>query len=110
MFNSFQALCTGEAGRTAGNRKLSYQGTKFHRVIKDFMAQGGDITHGNGQVLHFKNIYIFWCRLLLFLFLNIRLQGGESIYGKSFADEVKAVVDGHVVARMHELAQTIPEF
>ncbi len=58
MFNSFQALCTGEAGRTAGNRKLSYQGTKFHRVIKDFMAQGGDITHGNGQVLHFKNIYI----------------------------------------------------
>jgi cyclophilin family peptidyl-prolyl cis-trans isomerase len=47
---SLQALCTGEAGRTAGNRKLSYQGTKFHRVIKDFMAQGGDITHGNGQV------------------------------------------------------------
>ena len=49
--NFLQALCTGEAGRTAGNRKLSYQGTKFHRVIKDFMAQGGDITHGNGQVL-----------------------------------------------------------
>jgi hypothetical protein len=48
--------------------------------------------------------------LLLFLSLNIRLQGGESIYGKSFADEVNAVVDGHVVARMHELAQTIPEF
>jgi len=47
---NFKALCTGEAGRTAGNRKLSYQGSKFHRVIKDFMAQGGDITHGNGQV------------------------------------------------------------
>jgi peptidylprolyl isomerase len=57
--DNFKALCTGEKGTTSDGVKLSFQGSPFHRVIPGFMAQGGDITLGNGM-------------------------GGESIYGPSF--------------------------
>ena len=59
---NFRVLCTGENGKGTSGKPLHYKGCTFHRVITEFMAQGGDFTEGNGN-------------------------GGESIYGSKFVDE-----------------------
>ncbi|MES1911418.1 MAG: hypothetical protein MHM6MM_003848 [Cercozoa sp. M6MM] len=60
---NFRQLCTGENEGTSSNGKpLHYKGCVFHRIIPEFMIQGGDFTRGDGR-------------------------GGESIYGARFEDE-----------------------
>ena len=48
---NFVALCTGEKGncKNAPNKKLYYLDTPVHRIVRDFVAQGGDITRGDGS-------------------------------------------------------------
>lgn len=60
---NFRCLCTGEKGFCQGsNKPLHYKDTPFHRIVRNFIIQGGDITDHNGK-------------------------GGDSIYGGTFADE-----------------------
>ncbi|KAI5238965.1 hypothetical protein E4T42_08832 [Aureobasidium subglaciale] len=53
---NFRALCAGS------HSNLNYALSPFHRIIDEFMVQGGDITRGDGT-------------------------GGDSIYGGDFEDE-----------------------
>uniref|UniRef100_A0A061R737 Peptidyl-prolyl cis-trans isomerase n=2 Tax=Tetraselmis sp. GSL018 TaxID=582737 RepID=A0A061R737_9CHLO len=59
---NFLELCRGTSQSAKSGKKLTFAGSPFHRIIPRFMAQGGDITMGDGT-------------------------GGESIYGERFDDE-----------------------
>ncbi|KPA74018.1 putative mitochondrial cyclophilin 5, putative (CYP5) [Leptomonas pyrrhocoris] len=59
---SFRELCRGTGSKSPEGKLLTFKNCVFHRIIPDFMIQGGDITKGNGT-------------------------GGCSIYGTRFKDE-----------------------
>jgi peptidylprolyl isomerase len=60
--DNFVTLCRGDKFDGSQKTRLAYEGSSFHRVIPQFMIQGGDFTHHNGM-------------------------GGTSIYGHKFRDE-----------------------
>ena len=49
--NNVVALCTGEKGSctNAPSKKLHYLDCPTHRIVKNFVAQGGDVTRGDGS-------------------------------------------------------------
>lgn len=59
---NFRCLCTGEKGIGSNGTPLHYKGSKFHKVQRLFMVQGGDVVKNDGT-------------------------NGESIYGPFFDDE-----------------------
>lgn len=41
-------VCSYYALQVRDGKRLTYEGVRFHRIIRDFIVQGGDITQGNG--------------------------------------------------------------
>ena len=78
---NFRCLCTGEKGIGHKGKPLHFKGSIFHRIIPEFMCQGGDFTKGNGT-------------------------GGEAIYGMT--DEKGKDVHGQFHDENFKLKHTEP--
>lgn len=79
---NFRCLATGErgVGKSSG-KPLHYKGCRFHRIVKGFMVQGGDIVKGDGSA-------------------------GDSIYGGTFKDEAAGLKLKHDTAGVVSMANS----
>ena len=78
---NFRQLCTGELKK--GGLSVGYKNVPFHRVIKDFMIQGGDVIKGDGT-------------------------GRVCIYGERFDDEAAGLQLRHTGAGLLSMANSGP--
>ena len=79
---NFRCLVTGEKGVGKASKKpLHFKGTRLHRIVKGFVAQGGDVVKGDGS-------------------------GGESIYGMKFSDEKPGLKLKHDTAGVLSMANS----
>ncbi|KAI8469230.1 MAG: cyclophilin [Monoraphidium minutum] len=79
---NFSCLCTGERGLGKASKKpLHYKGNKFHRIVKGFCCQGGDVVKGDGSA-------------------------GDSIYGGKFNDEKPGLAKKHDSAGLLSMANS----
>lgn len=81
---NFRCLCTGEKGTgKASGKVLHYKGLRMHRIVKGFVAQGGDVVKNDGS-------------------------GGDSIYNGAFKDEKGGLALKHGVAGVVAMANAGP--
>lgn len=79
---NFRCLCTGERGLGKSSKKpLHFKGTSFHRIVRGFCCQGGDIVKGDGS-------------------------GGDSIFGGKFNDDKAALKLKHDAAGVLSMANS----
>lgn len=81
---NFRCLCTGEKGKgKASGKNLHYKGLNMHRIVKGFVAQGGDVVKNDGS-------------------------GGDSIYNGAFKDEKSALLIRNDAAGIVGMANSGP--